>query len=1083
MSKYYWQRNENTGCPNASANPSAVATSPDGDWMLAGSGTDIWISGDMGLNWLRYSSGSSKASKAACIAEDAAYMFLASDDGATGEIRRSTDQGASWSVVGNAARYVSICCSDSGRYVFAAHTAGIQVSSDYGATFAAVTTPFRTIATFDGATTGVNDTIRCSSATYADARSGAGTKTDLGDATCLWVGQQLTGGTYNVWQAGCSWDTSSLADDLTIVGAYLHLRLATDASATDFVLEARNYDHGGMLDTGDFRSGDSLGGYTLLASENTSRWNDGTEYWRLVASANELASIINKTGNTRLWLSSSRQRTNNAPVGDEYVKLYGATAGAKPRLCVEYLSSGGFWQIACSDDGRYVYASQTSGDYIARSSDYGATWTHVIPDLANGADGGAFYRYVAGGGLCCSGDGQTVIRGPGQAVNNRLTRKSTDGGATWANSGSMVGGNYNSGTQLAMSGDGTKVVATSHGGGGVAGVNWSTDGGATFTTEGNSTYTHYGASISRDGLSGCVPSNGSHNDCHVMTREVSNSALKTIWACGDAGKIYRSNDGGHSWSAQTSGTTEALKGISAYDKDNALCCGDNGIILYTHDGGATWTASADTDVTDTANDWTDVFMATPLIGWAVSYAGRIVKTTDGGVTWAIQQPDQSSKRLYCVDGTPDEVNIVMAAGPGWSGGANVLRTANGGTNWGEVACGGSYGMGCVDIHNALAVCCKQSSTSTGYKSTDSGASFASFSGNGNGAQRETAVYSGSGWRGRHHTWKGAVAGDNRGFCSHAGLGTIGTAKLQYAGYYSLISVNLGTFYHSHAGGLGWEEPIVIAAGITLNDVWGEEEWFEWGEDLSIVVNDGAASTDDNDVHLDIHASASAQGANVPISQMCFSTDGATWSDWEAYATTRAYQLPPQSDEDAHVITVYVKFRATSEGTTYTSDAVSDAITLQIDWTDLSVYLEVVTLNDGMPVAGVTEVPLTFGGTSSAGDVVQYCYAIDGGAAVAWGTYVPDLSRPYHPMSITVELGTTGEHYVDVYLKDDDDNTLLIGRDDVLITDKTTIDYTRPFGVIPVRMYADSSQVRKMSHDIEAPNLLPVRIPTSAKRRR
>jgi len=278
-----------------------------------------------------------------------------------------------------------------------------------------------------------------------------------------------------------------------------------------------------------------------------------------------------------------------------------------------------------------------------------------------------------------------------------------------------------------------------------------------------------------------------------------------------------------------------------------------------------------------------------------------------------------------------------------------------------------------------------------------------------------------------------------------------------------------------AGGNGYAGQVVLTWAI-------EPESVVW-TDASVVINAGAASTDDNDVVLTLHAEATLDGSPVTIDKMCFSEDGVTWGEWENYATSRAYQLPAQDDEDPHTCTVYVKFRVTEGGTDYDSDAVSDSITLQIDWTDLSVYLEVVTLNDGMPVAGVTEVPLTFGGTSSAGDVVQYCYAIDGGAAVAWGTYVPDLSRPYHPMSITVELGTTGEHYVDVYLKDDDDNTLLIGRDDVLITDKTTIDYTRPFGVIPVRMYADSSQVRKMSHDIEAPNLLPVRIPTSAKRRR
>lgn len=287
-----------------------------------------------------------------------------------------------------------------------------------------------------------------------------------------------------------------------------------------------------------------------------------------------------------------------------------------------------------------------------------------------------------------------------------------------------------------------------------------------------------------------------------------------------------------------------------------------------------------------------------------------------------------------------------------------------------------------------------------------------------------------------------------------------------------------------AGSTGTPQATLASAGMAIVSLveLTPKVFVEWST-ASVSINAGASSTDDNDVTLTLHAEATLDGSPVTIDKMCFSEDGVTYGAWENYATSRAYQLPAQDDEDPHTCTVYVKFRVTEGGTDYDSDAVSDSITLQIDWTDLSVYLEVVTLNDGMPVAGVTEVPLTFGGTSSAGDVVQYCYAIDGGAAVAWGTYVPDLSRPYHPMSITVELGTTGEHYVDVYLKDDDDNTLLIGRDDVLITDKTTIDYTRPFGVIPVRMYADSSQVRKMSHDIEAPNLLPVRIPTSAKRRR
>lgn len=1081
----------------AAANPSAVAVSPDGDWFLyapQNAGT-IYVSGDMGLNWVAKAGSGTKATKAACMSTNAAHMFVVTDDGATGEIQRSVDQGANWSVVGNAARYTSICCSNDGRYVFATTQAGIEVSSDYGATFSPVTTPYRGVSSFDANSS--DDAIQCSSANYADARSGAGTKSLMGETSTDRVGQRLSSGTYYCWEAFAYWDTSSLSDALVIADAYIDLRGSSDASTTAFDLEVRARDYGGSVQTSDYVAGADLSGLTLLATIS-SELVDTTYYVRSHPES-ALKSAINLTGNTQVLIHSSRQRTNDAPSGDEYWSLYGGTSGAKLRLRVEYLTTGAFFQVACSSDGRYVYAKQAggapNGEYVAVSSDYGVTWSHVNPDQANGRDSSLVVTATAGTtGVCCSADGQTVIVAPGSWTNNYRTRRSTDGGATWANAGLLTGGNYASSITMACDADAELIAGTGYWGGGVGGYSVSTDGGDNYQSEGSAfAYTGTGIAMSDDGLSICgAPHTATNTKPNTQVRRHSLTALKTVWACGNAGKIYRSTNGGHTWAAQSSGVVTDLRGIDAYDKDNALCCGDDGVILYTHDGGATWTASVDSDITGTGNDWRDVFMATPLVGWAVSYASKIVKTTDGGVTWTVQQADQSSKWLMAVDGNRDNVNTVLAGGPGWggSGTKQVLRTTDGGTNWVQVPAGigSGYGLGHVDVSGVYAVTCAQSSTSaTGY-SSDSGASFASAGrgGSTNGSYRGiTIAHKGDGWDGRHSCHKGLFWGMAwQTATQFAGQGgTAGTANLQYAGYFSLLSVSGATFYHSHQGGWGWEASVTVDAGITLNDVWGEEEWFEWGEDLSIVIDDGATSTDDNDVHLDIHASASAQGANVPISQMCFSTDGATWSDWESYATTRAYQLPPQSDENAHTITVYVKFRATSEGTTYTSDPVSDTITLQIDWTDLSVYLEVVTLNDGMPVAGVTEVPLTFGGTSSAGDVVQYCYAIDGGAAVAWGTYVPDLSRPYHPMSITVELGTTGEHYVDVYLKDDDDNTLLIGRDDVLITDKTTIDYTRPFGVIPVRMYADSSQVRKMSHDIEAPNLLPVRIPTSAKRRR
>ena len=57
---------------------------------------------------------------------------------------------------------------------------------------------------------------------------------------------------------------------------------------------------------------------------------------------------------------------------------------------------------------------------------------------------------------------------------------------------------------------------------------------------------------------------------------------------GSGGTILATTDGGETWKAQTSGSTESLNGVSFADAWAGWAVGDGGTTLATDDGGATW---------------------------------------------------------------------------------------------------------------------------------------------------------------------------------------------------------------------------------------------------------------------------------------------------------------------------------------------------------------------------------------------------------------------------------------------------------------------------------------------------------------
>lgn len=135
------------------------------------------------------------------------------------------------------------------------------------------------------------------------------------------------------------------------------------------------------------------------------------------------------------------------------------------------------------------------------------------------------------------------------------------------------------------------------------------------------------------------------------------------------------------WSAQSSGVTTLLDGVSFVDENNGWVVGALGTILHTTNGGQTWNAQT----SGTGYMLYEVEFVNADLGWIVGYAGVILHTTNGGANWT-PQTSGTSLTLYGLDFV-DTQN-------GWAAGDDgiVLCTTDGGTSWDE-----KFPYGGIDI--------------------------------------------------------------------------------------------------------------------------------------------------------------------------------------------------------------------------------------------------------------------------------------------------------------------------------------------------------------------------------------------------
>ncbi|MDM4767751.1 hypothetical protein [Pelomonas sp. SE-A7] len=140
------------------------------------------------------------------------------------------------------------------------------------------------------------------------------------------------------------------------------------------------------------------------------------------------------------------------------------------------------------------------------------------------------------------------------------------------------------------------------------------------------------------------------------------------------------------WTAQTSGVTARLRGVSAVNAKVAWASGADLSLLRTADGGANWIKlkpPADADKLD----FRDIDAIDERTAYALSIgpgpASRIYKTVDAGASWQLQHQNTEAQGFYDAM-TFWDARHGLVVGDSIDGRFQILVTRDGGAHWDKV---------------------------------------------------------------------------------------------------------------------------------------------------------------------------------------------------------------------------------------------------------------------------------------------------------------------------------------------------------------------------------------------------------------
>jgi len=301
---------------------------------------------------------------------------------------------------------------------------------------------------------------------------------------------------------------------------------------------------------------------------------------------------------------------------------------------------------ALETDHRVVLVASASGG-VFLSNNAGLTWEPIF-DNADGAGS-------IGAATFFQGNPDVIWVGTGEAANRNSSGwgdgvwRTTDGGATWAHLGLADTGHIAEITTHPTDPDIAYVASPGHLWG------YSGDRGLYKTTDGGTSWTKLARGLPDDGKTGASEIVMDPNDPNILYAGFYHRIRQpaTMSSGGEGGGLFKSTDGGATWTQLTRGlprvtgmidvaihrtdprivvaAVEADDSIPYFDEEGGSEDNPGGGIYISHDSGATWRWSLRTTVRPFYRGQVDIDPLDPDRIYSVGREFRVTK--DGGETW------------------------------------------------------------------------------------------------------------------------------------------------------------------------------------------------------------------------------------------------------------------------------------------------------------------------------------------------------------------------------------------------------------------------------------------------------------------